>query len=222
MSKSFSVLFLFISPIILVVSGCDQFVQFEQPQPEGIPNLNNIPKNYEGIYYSKKDSSTLEISADLVIIVNRAPIRVSRIFPQEGIKISGDSLFEEASGLRLSGKIIGDSLDIFMPLWVDTLYSKGMDCLARKFRSRLFLNKRTADGYWTVFLVELQSRDEMRLQQLLAPENISLLDQVTPVEKIESDSLLGPIYRINPNRKELRKLMRQGFTIRGVFRRIKN
>ena len=59
------------------------------------------------------------------------------------------------------------------------------------------------------------------VEELLAPEDISMLEHITPVKQIETDTILGPRYEINPDRKALKKLMRRGFTARGFYRRVK-
>lgn len=206
---------------VLVTIACDQTVQFEQPQPSGVPDLLRLPARLEGTYFSAEDSSTLEVSRDLVIICNRTLVKLSIVDIGEGVSLSGDTLIDEASGYKETVKRSGDSIQVHWPLWTDTLYRAGDRYVLRKFKSRYFLNFRTPEGYWRVYLLHPEAGGALLVQELLAPEDISLLEAITPVTKIETDTVLGPRYEINPDRKALKKLMRRGFTARGIYRRIR-
>jgi len=222
LSKSFRFALIASLWAILTVTAisCEQSVRFEQPQPQGIPDLGSLPKRLEGVYFSDHDSSTLEINDRHVIIYNRALIKISIFEIGEGLKLSGDTLIDPVAGFQEVGKRMGDSLQIHWPLWIDTLFAYDDRFILRKYKSRYFLNTRLADGNYQVYLIDPQPGGYLRIEELLAPEDIDLLDQVTPVRKLETDSVLGPQYEINPDRKALRKLMRRGFTVRGLYRRI--
>lgn len=204
---------------LLSLVACDQAVRFEQPQPAGVADIEGLPERLKGSYYSEKDSSTLEITDDLVVIYNRALIRIALGEIGEGISVSGDTVIDEASGYRETGKIFGDSIEVHWPLWTDTLFRNREGYLVRKFKSRYFLNAKLDDGAWQVFILDPNSGGVIRVEELLAPEDISLLEEITPVTKAETDTVLGPRYEINPDRRALKKLMRRGFTVRGIYRR---
>ena len=213
--------FFWIVVIFSLSIACDQTVQFEQPQPSGIPDLNQLPDRLLGTYFSQEDSSTLEVSNDLITICNRALIKISVLDIGEGVTLSGDTIIDESSGYKEPVKRYGDSIEVRWPLWTDTLYRSGDRYVLRKFKSRYFLNFRTAEGFWRVYLLHPGSGGAVAVQELLAPEDIALLDAITPVKKIETDTVLGPRYEINPDRKALRKLMRRGFTTRGIYQRVR-
>lgn len=214
-------------PVILVLltiglfSSCDQAVRFEQPQPRDQPDLKRLPDRLSGVYYSPDDSSTLEISEHRVVLYHRALIHVSIADIGEGIMISGDTVIDVESGFREVGKRFADSISVHWPLWTDTLFMQGDQFILRKFKSRYFLNHETVPGQWEVFLIDHRPGGDILLEELLAPEDISLLDEITPVTKIGTDSILGPRYEINPDRKALKKLMRRGFTARGKYQKLK-
>ncbi|MFZ9503979.1 MAG: hypothetical protein ACO263_05350 [Cyclobacteriaceae bacterium] len=210
-----------IAVILLLATACDQTVQFEQPQPSGVPDINQLPDRLLGSYFSQEDSSTLEVSNDLVTICNRALIKISVADIGAGVTLSGDTIIDESSGYKEPVKRLGDSIQVRWPLWTDTLFRHGDRYVLRKFKSRYFLNFRTADGFWRVYLLHQQGKGELAVQELLAPEDIDLLEAITPVRKIETDTVLGPRYEINPDRKALKKLMRRGFTTRGVYLRVR-
>ena len=213
-------------PVLLVAltiyfSGCDQAVRFEQPQPRDTPDLEGFPSRFQGIYFSPEDSSTLELTEHLAVLYHRALIRVSVNEIGEGIRLSGDTLIDLESGFREIGKLEGDSISVHWPLWTDTLYRAGAGYVLRKFKSRYFLNRRTDAGQWQVCLLDHHSGGDILLEELLAPEDISLLEEITPVTKLEEDSIIGPRYEIDPDRRALKKLMRRGFTARGRYQKLK-
>ncbi|MFZ9980640.1 MAG: hypothetical protein ACO3FI_01280, partial [Cyclobacteriaceae bacterium] len=123
-----------------LLTSCDQTVRFEQPQPAGVADLKSLPDRLKGSYYSEKDSSTLEISDDLVVIYNRALIRIALNELGEGIGLSGDTVTDIATGYSQIGKVFGDSIEVHWPLWTDTLFKASNNYLMRKFKARYFLN----------------------------------------------------------------------------------
>jgi len=206
---------------LLLLISCDQAVRFEQPQPAGVADIEELPDRLKGSYYSEKDSSTLEISDDLVVIYNRALIRIALNDSAEEIRFSGDTVTDISSGYYEIGRVIGDSIEVHWPLWTDTLLRKSNNYLLRKFKSRYFLNRRLDDGTWEVYILDPHNGGSLMVEELLAPEDISMLEHITPVKQLETDTILGPRYEINPDRKALKKLMRRGFTARGFYRRVK-
>jgi len=216
---NFRNLFLFAS--LLLQMSCDQAVRFEQPQPAGVADMEKLPDRLRGSYYSEKDSSTLEITDDLIVVSNRALIRLALNDAGEGIRLYGDTVTDVATGYSEIGKVLGDSIEVHWPLWTDTLFRSSGNYLLRKFKSRYFLNRRLDDGTWEVFILDPYNGGSLMVEELLAPEDISMLEHITPVKQIETDTILGPRYEINPDRKALKKLMRRGFTARGIYRRVK-
>ena len=206
---------------LLLLISCDQAVRFEQPQPAGVADIEELPDRLKGSYYSEKDSSTLEISDGLVVIYNRALIRIALNDSTQELRVSGDTVTDISSGYREIGRVIADSVEVHWPLWTDTLFRSSNNYLLRKFKSRYFLNRRLDDGTWEVYILDPHNGGSLMVEELLAPEDISMLEHITPVKQIETDTILGPRYEINPDRKALKKLMRRGFTARGFYRRVK-
>ena len=148
-------------------------------------------------------------------------LRVARNTTDESVRISGDTIIDDASGHRVLARPVGDSLEFTWPLWTDTLLAPGPGFHLRRYRGHFFLNALAPDGTWSVRVIEPRSTRELAIEELQAPEDIDMLRDITPVREVRKDSLADPEYLVDPARKELRTLMQRGFTTRAVYRRIR-
>ena len=206
---------------VSLLFSCGEQVRFEQPQPKGIPDLERVPARYHGSFYSADDSSNLEVTAGSVVAYRMIQLRVARNTADESVRISGDTIIDDASGHRVLARPVGDSLEFTWPLWTDTLLAPGPGFHLRRYRGHFFLNALAPDGTWSVRVIEPRSTRELAIEELQAPEDIDMLRDITPVREVRKDSLADPEYLVDPARKELRTLMQRGFTTRAVYRRIR-
>ena len=72
------------------------------------------------------------------------------------------------------------------------------------------MNYRRTDNDWRVRRLTLD-KDDLSFSRVRIPKDITQLKEITEVEEIKADSGKMISYKLNPTRKELKRLMNHSF-----------
>lgn len=202
----------------LILCTCGPKVKFTVPQPEGVENLSEIPKQFHGKYQSLSDSSALEINAhsiskqwsnveflhrDSLAHELKVPIRADTV-----VHLTDRLPFESApTHFVLDVSIINDSARIKVNAR-EMLFTLSDSQLVRKYKGCCFLNYQTPDGLWLVKTLRLKN-GFLDFSDLIESKEIDAIDDFTQVTLV-NDTL--PVkdqeYHLTPTRRELRRIIR--------------
>ena len=211
--------------IAVTLQSCGDLVKFEEPQPTGKNNLNDISKKLRGTYLSVSDSSFLTINKQTIVKWIEADIRTlidSLDIEIDSSKISSksDNLIEITdSEFKLTFEFEGDSVFGHYSHY-DTIFRISENHILRKFKGHYFLNYKRSEDNWNVRKITL-NKGVLTFSEISVPEDIEKIQQITDVKEIKSDSGQVVGYKINPSRKELKKLLNQNFTESETYKKIK-
>jgi hypothetical protein len=143
-----------IAGILLFFSACKPKnalivgVSFNQPQPEGINNLKEIPTSYSGNFYDK-DYNLLKINKDYFILKY---VEITKISKHEAdttkdYQIENQHILIKSLNIKWPFTTKDDTLYL-KHYYTDTLYNFKTDVI-RKFKGYLILNKKY-DDLWSV------------------------------------------------------------------------
>lgn len=192
-------------------------IDFLEPQPVGVKNETAFNKKYQGSYYNASEKSFLEIQSNhmirkqsIALIYFRSAINdstfkgdinndndVVRVFRQEGIdvdSIRADSIYTQYSVI--------DTLFDF-----NTAVDRN---LCRYLKGDYFLNY-TDDvllSSWKVRRMHLHA-SRLTFSYIVPTDSLFATLDVKNKNKIEGDSNTITRYQINPDKKELRKLVKK-------------
>lgn len=201
----------------LALVACEDVVKFEEPQPVGKKGLNQIPGRLRGTYFSASDSTFLTINKTQIIewvdIESRTLID-SLDIEIDSTKITGqtsDSIQISEGAYTLSFKFLpGDSVIVYYS-YKYTIFEISHDHLLKRFKGHYFLNYRRTDNNWRVRRLTLNN-DDLSFSRIRVPEDITQLKEITEVQELKSDSVKVISYKLNPTRKELKRLMNHSFS----------
>ena len=206
--KKYSWFLIFVIAVLL--SGCvpTPDVRFLEPQPVNKHDLKIIPKEYQGKYVSKSDSSMLKIDSKVIFQEWKGVSKVSDIEMQKEF----DTVYLEDIRVDLSEnwsmivEIDGDSA-IIKTHGVDTLFVLDSKTKLRKFKGYLFLNYVRADSTWKVKTLKLEN-NQLDFEDLVRHTEIDSLREITPISsKFDSTSNRFKYHDLQPKRKELKKIL---------------
>lgn len=212
--------------IILALNGCEgTYVKFEEPQPESQTNLKRIPKQLRGSYISTYDSTYLTI--DDQAIVDWTDIKYKTLTDSLDLAIDSTKIEERTSDFiniidgkyKLNLKRFGDSVLVHYS-YRDTLFKISDRHILRRFKGHYFLNYKKSDANWKVRRLTL-NRKELSFSKVRIPEDIATLQQITEIQEVKSDSGKVIGYKLNPSKKELKKLMKHSFSETKTYRKMK-
>jgi len=143
-------------------------IAFNQPQPEGIKNLIEIPSSYRGKYMDK-DSNLLMIDKTHMIFILVYEIKISKQEADTSKEFHIENQYLVISGLKekLPFTLKADTLYV-KQYKNDTLYDLRKDII-RKFKGYLILNKEY-DDLWNVKIASTKS-GEIKIRNF-SPDNI--------------------------------------------------
>jgi hypothetical protein len=196
--------------LFLLVAACGPEVKFVKPLPAGKRNLAEIPANYQGSFRSIADSSVLTIDR-LFIISNETDYRrmtKEQLFQEMDTVIDHDTLVWITPAWCVEVNLLGDSAE-YISKQSDTLFRKeGSNCI-RKYRDYLFLNKQTADNYWTIQIMKMLN-DSLYFDGLVSAAEIDSIRIITDIKTI-ADTAENKIqaYHLNPSNTELNTILKR-------------
>jgi len=143
-------------------------VAFNQPQPEGVKNLIEIPVSYRGKYMDN-DSNLLKVDKAYMIVESFFYFKISK---QEAdtskyYHIENKYLVISGSNEKLPFRLKDDTLYV-KESRIDTIYNLKTDII-RKFKGYLILNKEY-DDLWSVGIASIKS-GEIKIRNF-CPENM--------------------------------------------------
>ncbi len=215
--------------ICLTLTTCGPDVKFVEPQPQGISNLNSIPKAYHGYYKNQSDSTYLIIDSFSIKKEWRSTEWINRDSMEKELKIpiKSDTTLQIKDKLMLDK--ITDRLTLAISLGKDsakirikgfeTLFALSDSQLVRTYKRFCFLNFRTKDGYWLVKTLRLKG-DLLDYSELIDSKDIDDFNDVTRITAIK-DTTSGKIveYRLNPTHRELRRILK-GKKLENSYKRV--
>lgn len=216
----------FLLGILLFLSACAPKsaqvvgILFNQPQPEGINNLKEIPSAYIGNFYDK-DSNLLEVDKNYFILkyVDISKISKHEVDTSKNFQIENQHIIIKSLNARWPFTIKDDTLYV-KHYYSDTLYNFKTDII-RKFKGYLILNKKYED-LWSVKIVRIKSKELKILD--FTPEDI--FEQLTRLSNAEVQTAETKAIVVNrflkPTRKQFENLLNYKDSLSVViFKKIK-
>lgn len=211
-----SILILLVALFTLTTCGPD--VKFAEPQPKGFSNLKCIPSEYHGRFMSTSDSTFITIDSSFIKKEWRSSEFIQRDSLEKELKMSikcdtniiiKDKLLldETAESIILSIKLGKDSAKVRIK-GLETLFALSDSQLTRSYKNFCFLNYKTKDGFWLVKTLKLNGKF-LDFSDLIDSNEIENIFSITKVTSVRDTSNKVIEYRINPTRKELRKILRK-------------
>ncbi len=216
----------FLILLFLTLFACEERVKFEKPQPPDRNNLNAIPGKLQGTYLSNADSALLTI--DEQRIIEWTDIEYRTVLDSLDMEVDSSLFVNPLSDtIQLTEGMFNIRLK-FLPLdsvivfysYRDTVFEISNQQIIRKFKGHYFLNYEQTENNWSVRRLTL-NRDELSFSKVRLPEDISELQEITEVEELKSDSGKVVSYRLNPTRKELKKLLKRSFSETTTYQKLK-
>jgi hypothetical protein len=195
-----------------LIAACKQTpeVRFLEPQPSKKRDLKAFPKEYQGQYISKSDSSLLTIDSKIVFQEWFGLSRVSDVEMQEEL----DTIYKKDIVIQLSDNWkmtvdiddAGDSATI-ETYRIDTLFKLSETNLLRAFKGYLFLNYKQPKSTWSVKTLSLE-KGQLDFNDLISTSQIDTLREITKIiTVIDTASNRIDHYDLNPKRKELKEIL---------------
>jgi hypothetical protein len=196
--------------LILFIIGCTPKpeVRFLEPQPKNKHDLKEFPKEYQGQYLSKSDSSILTIDSKMIYQEWSGISKVTDIEMQEVL----DTIYKEDIKIEISSNwtmtidVEGDSATI-ETYGIDTLFLLYEKTKLRKFKGYLFLNYSSPDSTWRVKILKLED-NQLDFEKLVSPSEIDTLREVTPIyTEIDTTTNKPEYHDLQPKRRELKEIL---------------
>ncbi|MEO9804925.1 MAG: hypothetical protein ABJF04_16835 [Reichenbachiella sp.] len=186
-------------------SGCVAFVAFEKPQPFFKKNESRFDKRFQGMYFDSSDSRTLEITETAMLITSNE----TRAVPVNEIHSVSNAGIIEANLSQSSNVSIPNRTESIANVQerADTVFLIS-DCnILRQFKGKYYLNYKELDKYWYLELMALEKGDKLIISTVYV-EDIETLEEEVPLVKIRDEK--GVLVRVvlQPNKRQLKKLMR--------------
>ena len=197
--------------ILLFLSACapkhaeEITVSFNQPQPDGVKNLIEIPSSYRGKYMDN-DSNLLTIDKTYMIVESVSVFKISKqeADTSKAYHIENQFLVISWTKEKLPFKIKDDTLYV-KESSIDTIYNLRKDII-RKFKGYLILNKEY-DELWSVGIASTKS-GELKIRKF-SPENMfEKLTKLSNSEVVTDKTKKIVIKRfLKPTRKQFENLL---------------
>ena len=184
---------------------------FDVAQPVDIKEQKDINKRLIGIYQSMKDSSTLNISKELILrsgfYIDGSDI--SKL--DNSLKLIGDTLIEIKTNQKVVVKKNGDSIT-WRQKYTDTIFSKKRNDVIKKFKGYFFINRYYKDLGWEVKKIKLK-------KGIISISDISSESDIVKLKAISEnkfDTLSNQPIKLS--KKEFKKFIKQnGFEDEEIF-----
>ncbi len=204
--------------VCLTLTTCGPEVKFAEPQPQGFSNRKSIPQEYQGNFKSLSDSTFIRIDSFSIKKEWRTTELIQRDSLEKELKMSikGDTtliikdkllLDNTSESLMLTIKFYNDSAKVRVK-GLETLFALSDSQLVRSYKSYCFLNFKTKDGFWLVKTLCVKG-NLLDYSELIDSKEIENIKDITKIISVKDTSEKVVEYRINPTRKELRKILRK-------------
>jgi hypothetical protein len=187
--------------MILFIFGCKETAKsiiFEEPQPQNINNLNEIPTKIIGTYYDYEHEKSLHINKTLIYTSEKLKDTLSISLLSEYEKINQNIYYNSKTKQKYPIHKINDTLFSGYEL-CDTIFNLKENDVLKKFKGNYFLNLFNDKNDWDVKKL-LYTKDVINISDISSANDIVLLNEIMDLK----DSISIPI-TIKPTKK-------QGFT----------
>ena len=201
-----NVIYLLLLSTILV--SCVPNMYFDDPQPSNDKNEFMFKHKFQGVYESLNDSSTLVISEFRIIQKSDYILKFSKeeIDSIEDFEFKNETLSYRDIGVKITIRVNGDSASVRIQS-KKSIFHISTSNILRYYKNTYFLNYRTSENLWKVKILDLNRKGELTFKSLQTSlQSISSLKDITPIDSLSKDDY----YKVNPSKREIRKLLRSG------------
>jgi len=198
--------------IMFALYSCepDNRVKFETPQPESVKEIDHFRLLRRGVYVNyKSPKKKIEIKKDIIttstlfqFTVDRNTVEISKLSDVD--RQNDSSLIAYFEKLGGDVKIEGDDIHYSQTL-VDTIFLINETHILKHYKRSYYLNFRANDSLWTVYRMKFHG--DTLLYGEITPSDTLLKYDYTKIDSSMTKSK-AKAYILNPDKKELRKLMR--------------
>jgi len=210
--------------LLILFTACEPTkdkVLFDNPQPEGVKNLTQLPVFYRGQYLDK-DSNLMTIDSKNIIVKSFYDLKFSKqeIDSSGSFYIKNHFLIEKRTKDKFPVRFLNDSV-FARSYQTDTIFKLSNDNIARKFKGHLILNYKHDDA-WTV---EILSRNwwVLKYQIFNSKDLFDKLSTISDSEVFTDSTKKVTVKRIlKPTKRQFEKILsqRDSLTI-DVYKKIK-
>lgn len=207
--------FLFLIVCTIVLLSCEEDkVRFSEPQPAGIDSDSKIRKAFWGKYLNLEDSSYL--------VVNEESVRFQAFnidTKLDSVKISGGSknidinlsARDSASRLKISlGKEEDSDTVNFQAVAEDEFFNLKKGGIAKFHKGYYFLNIPFTEGQGFRVRIMQRTKEGVILSRIASDSVLHLLEKEEFVKKGAKGNDDEEEWKLNPTRKQLKKMMKMG------------
>ena len=184
----------------------DNTVYFDQPQPEGLSDLKQLPIRYRG-QYMDQDSTLLTITETLVIMKTNYEIVIkkSEIDSSKEFKFENNKLINILTNSQVVYRIKNDTFYI-KENNIDTLFNLSNTNIARKYKGYLILNTKW-DNSWSAECFSL-TNGTLKQIQIESKELFNKLSAIYENEIIMDSTQTDTIKMIlKPTKKQFKQIL---------------
>ncbi|HRH34518.1 MAG TPA: hypothetical protein PKY12_05640 [Catalimonadaceae bacterium] len=221
-----SLRFLFLSLIAVGFFSCEEEnVHFLEPQPVGIDADTEIRKRFTGTYFNDSDSSYLIVSSDRIVF---KPFSINVVIDSGAVSSkdgkvdlslsSGDSKSRLNMELTKNGE--EDSL-LLNAEAEDEIFNLKKGGIAKLHRGYYFLNSPFEEGAGYRVRIMKLTKEGIILSKIASDSVLHLIENEEFVKKEPRGEDEEENWKLNPSRKQLKKLIKMGLFSEIIeFRRV--
>jgi len=201
-----------------LISSCQPPVVFSEAQPQGEPELANIPKAYQGIYWCEVDSISLIIDKHIIATQKKfeSQLTLEEVNANPNLTFKDATLHSKELNQSYPAKLKGEMITSEITI-TDTLFSKSTQNVLKLYKGHLILNSPIELDAWGVTIISLKSADALSITKAALPESLDAIERITPVSRVkdlESDNIIQ--IQISPSQAEFNDILNQGLLFDGA------
>lgn len=176
--------------ILLLCGSCGPIATFEEPQPEKVKSLEQIPKKLRGKYLSVDLKRTLLVSKySMIINAEYYEKHIIDSLPSY-LVLREDSLFRDSVFYQLVN--IKKDTVYERVMYSDTLISFQKNGQIKKYKGYYFINRFLSENNWEVKKLKL-SKGVLTISEINTIEEINLLKEITetPQDSVDNNFKLS-------------------------------
>lgn len=211
---------LFILSLTFFLSACEINVFFKEASPPGVESISSIPGTFQGVYICESDSSRLYASTNVIYQESYVEFvtTLQNVKETESCSILNQGLYLPGRKECVPFEYIGEDSIRAKIYTIDTLFHfKPEKEVAKFYKGRLFLNKKSELDDWLTWMVTPNSDGTLLWELIKVPNDIDDLVDIThsikdrPVFKLDKDEKQ---YIINPTLVEFDKILENDYLIK--------
>ena len=206
--KSFNSALLGLIIFILILS-CEQNIYFLESLPPGISKLDEIPATYQGDYICRRSKAQFHVNETSIVKKMALEFWTSHdeITETQECNLEQGTAYLEAFNECLpffySSK---DSLGFYIDI-VDTLFSMSKNTELKLYNDHLFLNYKTADGFWASTSLSADFNGDIIWECLRLENDLASLEEISKNLEVIQKSNRDSIFILDPNLIEFDKMI---------------